>query len=104
MKKKHGRGSKHGPLGKSKSASKAGRATKDKRRPAAKVRRVKKSVKRAKRSIGQAAARVVKSGARLVGHAGQRVIAEAVSAAKAKVHSALESAAEATLPDTESKS
>jgi hypothetical protein len=79
-----------------KTARTAASPIKRKRSAVAKARRAKTPARRKAGSIGQAAAQVVKSGARLVGHTGQRVIAQAVSAAKAKVDSALESAAQVT--------
>ena len=95
MAKKQSRGKKRRPSGKSKTARKAA-PIKRKRSVVAKARRAKKPVRRKVGSIGQAAAQVVKSGALLVGHTGQRAIAQAVSAAKAKVDSAFESAAQMT--------
>jgi len=107
MAKKKSRGKKRRPSGKSKTARKAA-PIKRKRSVVAKKRRAKKPAKRKTGSIGQAAVKVVKSGALLVGHTGQRAIAQAVSAAKAKVDSALESAAEAASsvlhPGTEKES
>ena len=96
MAKKKSRGKKRRPSGKSKTARKAASPIKRKRSVVAKARRAKKPVRRKVGSIGQAAAQVVKSGALLVGHTGQRAIAQAVSAAKAKVDSAFESAAQMT--------
>ena len=95
MTKKQRRDKKRRPSGKSKTARKAASPIKRKRSVVAKARRAKMPARHKAGSIGEAAAQVVKSGARLVGHTGQRVIAQAASVAKAKVHSALESAAQA---------
>ena len=96
MTKKQRRDKKRSPSGKGKIARKAASPIKRKRSAVAKARRAKMPARRKAGSIGEAAAQVVKSGVRLVGHTGQRVIAQAASVAKAKVHSALESAAQAT--------
>jgi hypothetical protein len=96
MKKKQPRNKKRKASGKSKTARKATSPIKRKRSAVAKARRAKKPARRKVGSIREAAAQVLKSGALLVGHTGQRVIAEAASLAKAKVHDALESAAQAT--------